>query len=168
MEIKRTFDILPFALKNHPLEDCLAAKVNGKWEKLSTKEYSDKVDQMSNALIELGIQPGDKIASINNNRPEWNVLNYAVAQVGAILCPMYPTISAEDYVYIFNHSEVKYVFVSDKEILNKVLKAKENSPAILGVYTFDQIDEAKHWTEVLNLGEGQHTEELENEVKQRS
>ncbi len=161
MEIKRTFDILPFALKNHPLEDCLAAKVNGKWEKLSTKEYSDKVDQMSNALIELGIQPGDKIASINNNRPEWNVLNYAVAQVGAILCPMYPTISAEDYVYIFNHSEVKYVFVSDKEILNKVLKAKENSPAILGVYTFDQIDEAKHWTEVLNLGKGQHTEELE-------
>ena len=53
---------------------------------------------------------GDKIASINNNRPEWNILNYAVSQIGAILCPMYPTISASDYVYIFNHSEVKYVF----------------------------------------------------------
>ena len=117
MDIKRTFDILPYALKNHPFEDCLAAKENGKWRKYSTQEFSNKVNQMSNALIEIGIQPGDKIASINNNRPEWNILNYAVSQIGAILCPMYPTISASDYVYIFNHSEVKYVFVSDEEIL---------------------------------------------------
>lgn len=100
MEITRTFDILPYALKNHPFDDCLAAKENGEWRKYSTQEFSDKVNQMSNALIEIGVQPGDKIASINNNRPEWNILNYAVSQVGAILCPMYPTISASDYVYI--------------------------------------------------------------------
>lgn len=160
MEIKRTFDILPYALKNHPFEDCLAAKVNGEWKKYSTQEYSDKVNQMSNALIELGVQPGDKISSINNNRPEWNILNYAVAQVGAILCPMYPTISADDYVYIFNHSEVKYVFVSDDEILAKVLKAKEDANGVKDVYTFDKIDGAKHWTEVLELGKGQHNEEI--------
>ena len=124
MEITRTFDILPYALKNHPFDDCLAAKENGEWRKYSTQEFSDKVNQMSNALIEIGIQPGDKIASINNNRPEWNILNYAVSQVGAILCPMYPTISASDYVYIFNHSEVKYVFVSDEEILQSVNEIK--------------------------------------------
>ena len=53
MEIKRTFDILPYALKNHPFEDCLAAKENGEWRKYSTQEFSDKVNQLSNALIEI-------------------------------------------------------------------------------------------------------------------
>jgi long-chain acyl-CoA synthetase len=128
MEIKRTFDILPYALKNHPFKDCLAAKINGQWKTYSTQDFSNKVNQMSNALIELGVKSGDKISSINNNRPEWNILNYAVSQIGAILCPMYPTISAEDYEYIFNHSEVQYVFVSDEEILEKVLKAKKMHP----------------------------------------
>ena len=165
MEITRTFDILPYALKNHPFDDCLAAKENGKWRKYSTQEFSNKVNQMSNALIEIGIQPGDKIASINNNRPEWNILNYAVSQIGAILCPMYPTISASDYVYIFNHSEVKYVFVSDEEILGKVLKAKEESATIIDVYTFDTIPGAKHWTELLQLGKGQNQEELQQRIE---
>ena len=165
MEIKRTFDILPYALKNHPFDDCLAAKVNDDWKVYSTQEFSDKVNQMSNALVELGVQVGDKISSINNNRPEWNILNYAVAQIGAILCPMYPTISAEDYEYIFNHSEVKYVFVSDEEILEKVNRAKEKAPGILDVFTFDQIEGAKHWTEVLALGKSQHNEEVEARSK---
>lgn len=169
MEIKRTFDILPHALKSYPFEDCLAAKVNGKWEKYSTQDFSNQVQQMSNALIELGVEPGDKISSINNNRPEWNILNYAVAQIGAILCPMYPTISAEDYEYIFNHSEVKYVFVSDAEILEKVNKAKEKAPGIIDVFTFDKIDGAKHWTEVLKLGNKQHNDEIKkrsNDIKE--
>lgn len=161
MEIKRTFDILPYALKKFPLDDCLASKQNGKWVKVSTQEYADKVEQMSNALIELGVQPGDKIASINNNRPEWNILNVAVASVGAILCPMYPTISSDDYIFIFNHAEIKFVFLSDEEILAKVKKAKESVPTIKGIYTFDKIESAEHWTTVLELGKGQHTEEIE-------
>lgn len=160
MEIKRTFDILPYALAKHPISDCLASKNNGKWEKISTQEYAEKVNQMSNALIEIGVQPGDKISSINNNRPEWNILNVAVAQIGAILCPMYPTISADDYVYIFNHAEIKFVFLSDEEILKKVLKAKESVPTIQAVYTFDKIQGADHWTTVLNQGNNQHTDEI--------
>ena len=115
---------------------------------------------MSNALIEIGVQPGDKIASINNNRPEWNILNYAVSQVGAILCPMYPTISAEDYNYIFNHAEISYAFVSDEEILTKVLKAKESVPSLKDVYTFDKINNAKHWSEVFKLNKNQHNDEI--------
>ena len=88
MDFKRTIDILPYALANHPLDNCLAAKENGKWKTYSTQDFSDKVSQMSHALIELGVEPGDKISSITNNRPEWNFLNFAVARVGAILCPM--------------------------------------------------------------------------------
>ena len=160
MDFKRTIDILPYALANHPLDNCLSAKENGKWKSYSTQDFSDKVSQMSHALIELGVKPGDKISSITNNRPEWNFLNYAVARVGAILCPMYPTISAEDYVYIFNHAEIKFVFVSDKEILAKVKKAEIDVPTIQGIYTFDQIEGANHWTEVLKLGSNQHAEEL--------
>lgn len=161
MEIKRTFDTLSYALATYPLDNCLVSKENGKWKSISTQEYLNLANQLSNALIELGIQPGDRIASINNNRPEWNILNVAVAQIGAVLCPMYPTISADDYVFIFNHAEISYVFVSDEEILAKVLKAKESVPSVKDIYTFNKIKGAKHWTEVLNLGKGQHNDELE-------
>ncbi len=162
MKIKRTFDILPYALATYPLDNCLVSKEDGKWKSISTQEYLNLANQLSNALIEMGIQPGDRIASINNNRPEWNILNVAVAQIGAILCPMYPTISANDYVYIFNHAEISYIFVSDEEILAKVLKAKESAPLLKDIYTFNKIENSKHWTEVLNLGKGQHNDELEN------
>ena len=160
MEIKRTFDILPYALANHPLDNCLVSKENGIWKNISTQEYYDEANKLSNGLIELGVQAGDRIASINNNRPEWNILNFATAQIGAILCPMYPTISAEDYVYIFNHSEISYVFVSDEEILAKVLKAKESVPSLKDVFTFEKINNAKHWSEVLKLNKDQHNDEI--------
>lgn len=160
MKITRNFDILPYALKKFPLDNCLVSKVNGQWKNISTQEYFNLANQLSNGLIEMGVKPGDRIASINNNRYEWNILNVAVAQIGAILCPMYPTISADDYVYIFNHAEISYAFVSDEEILGKVQKAKQSVTSLKDIFTFNEIPKAKHWTEVLNLGSDQHNEEI--------
>ena len=99
---KRTFDILEIALNNHPLQNALNAKVKGKWEGISTQEFYDRVQIISSGLLELGVQLGDKVATITNNRPEWNIINYAAEQIGEIICPIYPTISNDDYTYIFN------------------------------------------------------------------
>ena len=68
---------------------------------------------MSRALLKMGIQPGDKIAMISNNRSEWNICDIGVLQTGAQNVPIYPTISKEDYEYVLNHSEATYCFVSD-------------------------------------------------------
>ena len=71
-------------------------------------------DNISRGLLELGVKKGDHIATISNNRPEWNFMDMAILQTGAVHVPIYPTISKEDYKYILNHAEVKFVFIAGR------------------------------------------------------
>lgn len=125
MNVKRIFDFAALALKKFPKEDCLVTKKNGKWIKTSTVEFINQGNKISRGLLKLGIKPGDKIGLISsNNRTEWAVMDLGISQIGVITVPVYPTISPEDYVYIFNNSEIKYCFVSDSELYKKITKAK--------------------------------------------
>src|SRR5690554_334762 len=147
-ETTRLFDFYDFQQKHFPCEDSLAGKVDGKWVKYSTEKVIELANKLSTGLLKLGIQPGDKIALISNNRPEWVITDLAILQIGAINVPMYPTITEKDYKFIFNDSEVKIAFVSDKEILGKVRGAQSASPNLKSVFTFDHIDDARHWSTV--------------------
>src|SRR5690606_35607277 len=100
----------------------------------------------SRGLLKLGIQPGDKIALITTaTRTEWAIMDLGISQIGAISVPVYPSISSEDYDFIFNNAEVKYCFVSDKELYDKVQKIKGNVASLQGVFTFEQVDGAANW-----------------------
>ena len=106
MEVTRIFDLLPryksiFKLK----DDTLAGKEDGKWVKYSIDQYIEAADNISYAFLKLGVQKGDKIATITLNRPEWNFLDMGILQTGAIHVPIYPTISESDYNYILKHAE---------------------------------------------------------------
>ena len=164
MEVFRNFDILDSALERVPLKVALAAKENGKWTTYSTEQYKDIVTNLSYGLIKLGIRPGDKVATITNNRPEWNFVNYAVAQVGGIICPVYPTISEADYKYIFNDAGIRFVFLSDTDLLGKIQAIKGEVSSLEQVFTFNQIPGQSHWSEILNTGRSNPEEE---ELKKR-
>ena len=85
MEIKRVFDLLDHYVEKYPNQDAaLAGKKNGQWVKYSSRSYQEHANFLSYALIELGIEKGDKVAMILTNRPEWNMLDMAISQVGAI------------------------------------------------------------------------------------
>ncbi len=153
MSIRRLFDIAHHALKNFPKEDMFVTKYDGEWKKTSSQEYINLGNRISRGLLKLGIKPGDKIALITTaSRTEWAVMDLGISQIGAISVPVYPTISAEDYVYIFNDAEVKYCFVSDRDLLTKVKTAKPGVPSLQGIFTFDSIEGAANWQEVLDLG----------------
>ncbi len=163
--VKRLFDFPYYQLENYPLKDALVTKYNGEWKSLSTKDYIDKANALSRGLIKLGVKPNDKIAVIStNNRTEWNVLDIGVMQIGAQNVPIYPTISEDDYAYVLNHSESSYCFVSDDEVLQKVLKIKDQVKSLKAVYTFDDIGSAQNWQEVLDLGQDTS---LQDEVQKR-
>ena len=151
-EIKRLFDIPYYQLEKYPREDCMAAKVNGNWVTYSTQKIVDQTNEASRGLIALGIEPGDKVAMISNNRPEWSIMDYALLQIGAINVPIYPTISEQDYVYIFNDAEVKLCVVSDEELLQKVLNIRPQVATLDKIFTFDEIQGAEHWTKILEAG----------------
>ncbi len=163
MTIKRLFDFVKYQKDNFPREDALVTKENGKWIKTSSQEFYDKSNQFSRGLLKLGVQPNDKIAIIShNNQTKWNITDIGVLQVGAQDVPIYPTISADDYEYIFNHAEVTYVFVSNKEIYDKVQSVRANVPSLKDIYSFEEIDGVKNWQDVLDLGASlDNQEELE-------
>lgn len=164
--VHRIFDLHYYQLKNYPKEDAFCAKVNGEWKKYSTQEFIDISCALSRGLLELGVKPGDKIAMIANNRPEWHMTDLAILQVGAINVPIYPTITEEDYSYIMNDADVKLVFLSDEEIYGKVQSIRNEVSTLQDVYVFDDISEAKSWQEVVKLGEGKSNDSVEAIMKE--
>jgi len=158
-EISRLFDFPYYQLKHKPNNAALVTKYDGKWVKTSTQEYLDKANALSRALLKLGVKKDDKIAVISTtNRTEWNIVDIGVLQIGAQNIPVYPTISAEDYEYVINHSESIYCFVSDAEVLEKVNKIKKKTN-IKEVYSFDKIEGCKHYSELFELGKDTSNQE---------
>lgn len=161
MEIKRLFDIPYFQLKNYPKEDSLAAKIDGVWVKTSTEQFINKAFSLSKALIALGVNEGDKIAMISNNRPEWSITDIGIQMAGAINVPIYPTISPKEYEFIFNDAEVKICFVSDDELLEKVNEIKEKVPTLTHIISFNKISGIEHLSEFIERGKTIDDEEVE-------
>ena len=153
MSVTRIFDLLKRYRELYPQKpDALAAKVNGEWVKVSTASFLDSAESMSYGFLQMGVQKGDKIATLSNNRPEWNYVDLGMMSVGAIHVPIYPTISESDLKFILNDADVKFVFVSSKDILDKVEGVLGDVPSVQGVFTFDEIAGKKHWREIANLG----------------
>lgn len=170
MEISRLFDFLSYQLENKPLNDALVSKTTGNWVKTSSEEYQALANQMSRGLLRLGLGEGDKIALITTtNRTEWNIMDIALQQIGVISVPVYPSISPEEYEYIFNQAEIKFCFVSDQDLYAKMLLTKPNTPDLIGVYTFEDVAGAASWKEVLDMGKddsNQHeVEKIKSSIK---
>lgn len=152
-EIKRLFDFAYLQLENFNLEKSLVSKSSGEWVATSSKEFIDKANSVSRGLLRLGVKPKDKIAVISSsNRTEWNILDVAILQIGAINVPIYPTSSKENYEYIFNHAEVVLCFLSDEELFEKADAIKDNVPTLKEIYSFEVINNCKNWEDVINLG----------------
>ncbi len=161
MEVTRIFDLLPYYEEKYKAkDDVIASKENGEWVKFSIRQYREMADSISYGFLSLGVEPGDKIAQISPNRVEWNIVDMAILQVGAVHIPIYPTISESDYKYILNHAEVKYVFVSGMELLRKIQHILPEVPTLQGVYTYKDHHELKHLSELVDLGKANPVPEL--------
>jgi long-chain acyl-CoA synthetase len=150
---QRLFDAIGWQLSQFPKPDMLAAKVNGNWKTYDTASVSDIVNRFSAGLLQLRVggndftpEGADKIAIISNNRPEWIFTDVAVQQTGAVLVPIYPTTNPGELQFILQDAAVKYMFVSSKELLEKVNSIREGVPSLQHIYTFDDIPGATHWS----------------------
>jgi len=162
-DIERVFDILTqYATKYPNQKIALAAKRNGIWLAYSPKEYQYLTDTLSSAFIELGIEVGDRVGIIATNRPEWNMIDMAIMQIGAITVPVYPTISENDYRYIVNHSGMKLVILEGSEVMNKIAAIQPDTPDLKMIYTFVDRKKYPYWDQLIELGESHpHIEEIE-------
>ncbi len=151
--VSRLFDFPYYQLERYNMDKSLVTKYNGNWIATSTREYIDRANTISRALLKMGVKADDKVAIISlTNRTEWNIMDIGVLQLGAQTVPIYPTISEEDYAYVLNHSEARYCFVSCGEVFEKVQSVRDQVPGLKEIYSFDDIPGCKSWEEVLQLG----------------
>ena len=152
MDVTRVFDLLDNFKENYySKDDAIAGKENGEWVKYNINEYIEQSNLFSYGLLEMGFKKGDKIATITNNRPEWNFIDMGTAQVGVIHVPIYPTISKDDYFYILNHFMPKILIVSDKQLYEKI-KPIAGMAGINDIYSINLIKDVKNWKAISDIG----------------
>ena len=158
----RLFDILDFQVANFPLATCLSYKYNtSEWQNHSSQEVSKISYQFALAFIQAGLEPGDHIAIISPNRPEWNFCDLGVMMAGGINVPIYPTSSENDYKFIFNEASIKFVFISDDEILQRIRPILKDCPSIKAIYSFDKTEDCLYYKDFLATSNEKDLSEVE-------
>ena len=150
--MKRLFDLLYDQVDNFPMESALNARgADGKWKSYSSHDVAELAEKTASGLIALGLERGDKIAIVSyKNRPEWIIVDLAVQMAGMISIPLYPTISSREYEYILTEAEVKVAFCGDFDLFDKLSRAKENTPSLEHIYTFDNNSKGIYWESIFN------------------
>jgi len=151
------FDIAAERSNNAPDAVMLAAKENNLWRTYSCREVWQTAGHLAGGILKLGISNNlsdpelqEKIAIIAPNRPEWIITDLAVQQTGAVLTPIYPTISPHELAYIFNESGVRIVFVANEDIYNRFKEAFASLPLLQHIYSFDEIAGLKNWKTLID------------------
>ncbi|SDF24816.1 AMP-dependent synthetase/ligase [Epilithonimonas hungarica] len=166
MEVKRIFDIPYYSKEHFEKDDFICDKRNGKWEKISTDDYIKITNQLSRALLKYGLKKGDKIAiTSSNNRVEWCFFDQAALQIGIVTVPVYPSISAEDCVYNLENSDSKICIVSDAKLYDKINSVKNQLPDLQEIFTFDNVENAKNWKELFDLGKENDNQQEVDSIK---
>lgn len=153
MNIERTFDFLYALRTNHPEMPVLAAKREGQWVRFTSEDYSRTAKRFGYGLLSNGFKKGDKIATVSNNRPEWNMVDMGMAMIGVVHVPVYPTIGDEEFRHILNHSDAKILIVSDRSFYDKLKPIVDEIQQIEVIYTFNYYEDLPHWSEITDLGE---------------
>ncbi len=164
--ITRVFDLLQYNLEKFPKEEFISGKVKGRWLKYSTQKFCDTVDLLSKGLISLGMGKASRVAVMSHNRPEWNITDFAIMQIGAYQIPLYPTLAEHDIKFILENAEVTVVFAADELIYKKLEAVNKELNSPVKIYTFDEISGTENWDTLLKAGEAQEGVDLDSYRKE--
>ena len=156
IQARRLFDIPYYQLETYPRSDMFVTKTNGEWFGVSIQQFLEEAMCVSRGLIAFGVAPGDTVALVSNNRVEWNIMDIAIQQIGAIVVPLYPNISENDYRYILNDAKVKMCFVGNSELCTKIQNIRNSVPSLEHLFSFEIIASCPNWKSI-----HQHAEEVE-------
>jgi Long-chain acyl-CoA synthetases (AMP-forming) len=149
----RLFDLAQLQYDSAPNFPMFSFKKDNEWIKISNTEFIEQVNKASKGLIALGVQSGEKVALISENRVEWNILDFAIQQIGAVVVAVYPNISTSDYTYIFNHAEIKNCIVSSKKLYTKILAIQDECPQLNSIFSLDKEEGLNHWQDFVAKGQ---------------
>ncbi|MEZ5069379.1 MAG: long-chain fatty acid--CoA ligase [Bacteroidales bacterium] len=154
MKPTRIFDLPGHCVSRFPGHPVFAEKVRGKWTFLTSEQYAEQSRHFALGLLELGFQPGDRILTVSNNRPQWNIAEVGMTLAGLVHVPAYTSMNRDEYAYVLEHSGARGVIVSDRKLCDLIRPLAEEATHVDTFHSFDAIDGVPHWTEVLERGAG--------------
>jgi long-chain acyl-CoA synthetase len=158
MEVTRVFDILTLQEEKYNSDIALSVKRGGKWDSFSTSQYRKEVDAFSLGLLAMGFEKGDKIATVSNNRPEWDFIDFGMSQIGCVHVAIYPTVSNAEYRHILSHSDSKILIVSGASLYERLKPFVNEIDSLQAIYTIDEVKEAENWREIHKKAAGREKE----------
>ena len=151
-EPTRLFDLLEWRRELHPERPVFKFKENGEWKEHYIDEYIEKSNLISYALMHLGVKKGENIGLISAGRPEWNYVDFGVQQTGAVLLPIYPTISEDDYQYILNDADVRLLVVETPTLYKKISSIREKLPKLENLCTIVPMEGVRSMDDIYEIG----------------
>lgn len=151
----------------------LGAKRDGRYHYSTYREVRELVAQFASQLCELGLQPGDRVAQISNNRPEWVVTDLGTLEAGGVHVPLYSTVSVEAFSYILNDSQAKFLVLETADHWNLLVESHKKLSHLAGVIALTSVDKSAvsvpvwTWEEFLASGQAQlekHRQTLQDRV----
>ncbi|MDG2286193.1 MAG: AMP-binding protein, partial [Alphaproteobacteria bacterium] len=137
-------------------------KHQGAWRSRSYGETATQVTRLSRGLRSLGVEKGDRVVIVSENRPDWVVADLAIGALGAVSVPAYTTNTTDDHRHILDHSEAKIAIVSSAALAKRVLPAASSAEACDTVITMEPPASdtqagirTLHWDDVLAMGDEQ-------------
>jgi long-chain acyl-CoA synthetase len=134
----RTFPgLLKARAAEHPDQIAMQEKQYGVWQSLTWSEYQDRVTRFANGLGSLGVDRGDVVAVLGDNRPEWLIAELASQSVGASVVGVYPTSIHDELLHILRIARVEVVVAEDQEQVDKLIRLKDQLPLLRVVVFYD-------------------------------
>ena len=154
---ERLFDIVAKNAAEEPNAVMLAAKEQGQWKTYSYKEVWETAGKLCGGLLSIGIanaelvpEQQEKIAIISPNNPQWIITDIGVQMTGAVLTPIYPTISPHELVFVLNDAQVRILFLANKELYEHFKEAFAEVLTLKFIYSFEKINGVSCWQELID------------------
>jgi len=134
---KTIADLLPLAVKKYGDKPAQRYKVGDEWVDASYNELGEAVKEVALGLVDLGIQPGDKVSILAHTRPEWTHACFGILTAGGTLVTIYQTNSPEECQYVLEHSDSRAIFAEDADQLAKIREVEDRCPELEHVIVMD-------------------------------
>ncbi|HEX2085705.1 MAG TPA: AMP-dependent synthetase/ligase [Solirubrobacteraceae bacterium] len=136
---KTIADLLPKAAEKYGDQPAVRSKdkASGEWKDLSFREVGEIVFEIGRGLIDLGIQPGDRVSLLCNTRPEWTYVDFAISTAGGVVVPIYPTNSPEECEWVAGNSDSVAVVCEDASQVAKIVEVRDNLPNLRAIVVID-------------------------------
>jgi long-chain acyl-CoA synthetase len=169
MPVKTLSELFQHSVVEKPRKDLFRYKSGNRWVDVSSDEFRTAVVECGQGLVSVGVQVGDRVALLSENRLEWAMVDFGILTCGAITVPIYPTLLSQQIEYILGDAKPTAVICSTAEQAAKLEGIEERVPSIRNVISIEPVDRAElmRFSKLRELGAVHHRNHPDDHDRRR-